>query len=244
MQPVLFGALKLCHAGMNYGGGQTVASSGEIGALTFLRGVSGLSKPFTLFDVGANDGEYLQSALRVFGEQLRAHCFEPQSASFEKLSFQFGSDAWVTLRKVAVGKDVGTVDLFFDSEGETTASLHRDSISGKVRSESVHLTTVDQVCADDGIEHIDLLKIDTEGHEMEVLLGASSMIQTGRISSIQFEFGDTFLNTPYHFSDLWALLSPRYTIYRILRHGLVRVQRYSPDLEIYKIANFLCMEKK
>lgn len=78
---------------------------------------------------------------------------------------------------------------------------------------------------------------------MEVLEGASRMIQEGRIDFIQFEFGDTFLNTPYHFIDVWNYLSDRYVIYRILRHGLARLESYSHDLEIYKNANFLSVRR-
>jgi FkbM family methyltransferase len=243
MQPVLLRVLKLCHAGLNYGGGQSVASSGEVNALKFVSAARELSTPFTLFDVGANDGEYLQFALGVVGERLKAFSFEPQSGSFEKLRARFGSNPRVELRKAALGREAGTVDLFFDSEGETTASLHRNSISAQAHTERVRLDTIDQVCEGERLTQIDLLKIDTEGHEMDVLLGASNMIKAGRISAIQFEFGGTFVHTPYHFADPWELLSPHFKVYRILRHGLFEVPHYSPDLEIYKSANFLCMQK-
>jgi FkbM family methyltransferase len=243
-QPLFMKMLKLCHAGLNYGGGQSPANSGEVGALKFVRGALGRSRSLMLFDVGANDGEYLHHALRIFGSQVTAYSFEPQSASYERLQGRFASDSRVKLRKAAVGREVGIADLFFDKNGETTASLHRNIIQGHPNSEAVHLTTVDQICSEDAIDHIDLLKIDTEGHEVEVLLGASAMIEAGRISSVQLEFGDPFLCTQYHFLDLWKLLSPRYTVYRILRHGLVEVPYYSPDLELYKVANFLCMQKK
>jgi len=68
-------------------------------------------------------------------------------------------------------------------------------------------------------------------------------LQQGLIHAIQFEFGDTFLSTDHHFIDLWRLLSPDFRIYRILRRGLHEIMRYSSDLEIYKIANFLCIRK-
>ena len=242
-QPALLKLLKLCHAGLNYGGGQSVESSGEVGALRFLAGAHRRSGPFTLFDVGANDGEYLAVALRVLGDMRKIYSFEPQTASFEKLRARFGNLSGVELRKAAVGSEVGTADLFFNSEDETAASLHRNSNLGQTHLEKVQLTTIDQICSDAGIVRIDLLKIDTEGYEMEVLHGASSLIERGGISAIQFEFGETFLQTPYHFLDLWNLLSARYRVYRILKHGLIEVLRYSPDLEVYKIANFLCRMK-
>jgi FkbM family methyltransferase len=242
-QRTLLGLLKICHAGLNYGGGQSVGESGEIEALEFVRDARGNAEPFTLFDVGANDGSYLQIALRVLDGNLKAFSFEPQAASFQQLQVRFGGTPRLELRKAALGSEPGTMELVYGCDGDTAASLHRESVLGQTRSEQVPVTTVDQMCEAEKIEMIDLLKIDTEGHEMGVLLGASNMITSGRIAAIQFEFGDTFLRTPYHFTDLWALLSPRYRFYRILRHGLTEVSRYSSDLEIYKIANFLCMLK-
>ncbi len=236
--------LKLCHAGMNYGGGQSVEKSGEIGALKFAAARLEESRALTLFDIGANDGEYINVALRVLGDRLNVYSFEPQSASFNKLQTRFGNRPGVKLKKAAVGRTSGTLDLFFDRDDETTASLHRSRIAVQTRCEKVEVTTVDATCRDEGIDRIDFLKIDTEGHEMDVLLGASGMIEAGLIGAVQFEFGDTFLHTPFHLVDLWDLLSPRYTIYRILRHGLVKVPQYTCDLEIYKIVNFLCILNK
>lgn len=243
-QPALLQLLKLCHAGLNYGGGQSVANSGEIGALRFLLNAIEYTPPFTLFDVGANDGAYLQSALRVLGNQVKSYSFEPQSASFSELLVQFGSDPRVRLTRAALGKESGTAELFFGQDNETTASLHPNANADQTRTETVRLATIDQICGADGVERIDLLKIDTEGSEMEVLQGASAMLDGARISAVQFEFGETFLTTPYHFADLWALLSPAFTIYRILRNGVVEVKHYSHDLEIYKNPNFLCIRKK
>jgi FkbM family methyltransferase len=248
-QPLLLRMLKLCHAGMNYGGGQSVYCSGEIGALEFLSENYLLSRPFLLFDVGANNGEYLHLVLRALGNrQLRAFSFEPQSASFEALRVKYGDDPRVELKKIALGSNEGTAEIFFTVNGETTASLVSQSLSdhskaGQSCSETVLLSTIDQICRENGIEHIDLLKIDTEGYELDVLRGASEMLKRGGISAIQFEFGDTFLHTPYHFIDFWEFLSPQYKMYRILRQGLTEVHRYTPDLDIYKIVNYLCIWK-
>ena len=118
------------------------------------------------------------------------------------------------------------------------ASMHSH---GATSSTSVNVDTVDKFCEREHIETIDLLKIDTEGFEMEVLAGAARMIKDDRIAAIQFEFGDMFIRSPYHFVDFWDLLSPEYDLYRILRSGLQLIKCYSSDLEIYKTANFLCL---
>ena len=244
LQPIWLKMLKLCHAGMNYGGGQNVAQSGEIHALRFAERKLGNPRPFTLVDVGANDGLYLRTALQVLRDDITAYSFEPQSASFKELQRDMADQPRVHLRQAAVGKQPGQAELAFRSDLDTTASIRRPGENRVALTETVTIITIDDFCVVEDIQRIDLLKIDTEGYEMEVLLGASRMIASDAIRSIQFEFGDTFLTTPYHFIDLWELLSPRYTIYRILRRGLVELRQYSSDLEIYKIANFLCIQKK
>ncbi|MGA8044114.1 MAG: FkbM family methyltransferase [Terracidiphilus sp.] len=242
-QPLLLRLLKLCHAGLNYGGGQSVSSSGELEALRFVAKGRAASLPFILFDIGASEGDYLSCALDLLGRELTAYAFEPQTAAFQLLHRRFGNHARVHLVQAAVGSVPGSLDLYFGSDGETTASFNRNTLSRQNRSEAVQVTTIDKLCEDSAIERIDPLKIDTEGYEMDVLRGASRMIESGRIAAIQFEFGETFLRTPYHFVDLWELLSPRYTLHRILRRGLAPIRQYTPDLEIYKIANFLCLRK-
>ena len=103
--------LKVCHAGMNYGGGQSVDESGEIDALTCLEKPS--HRPFILFDVGANDGGYLEAALPVLGSNLLAYSFEPQPLSFAKLREKFGDDSRVTLKNDALGRESGISSIFF-----------------------------------------------------------------------------------------------------------------------------------
>ena len=115
---------------MNCGGGQSPYASGEIGALDFVLGIADSSRPFVLFDVGANDGEYLQAALHRIRSDLRAFSFEPQSASFDTLRVQFESDPRIHLRQVALGSEIGSAELFI-GQGESTSSLHLSQASGR-----------------------------------------------------------------------------------------------------------------
>jgi hypothetical protein len=48
--------------------------------------------------------------------------------------------------------------------------------------------TVDQFCAERGVDRLDLLKIDTEGHELEVLEGASQTLQARGVRFVFLEF--------------------------------------------------------
>jgi FkbM family methyltransferase len=244
LQPFWLRLLKLSHAGMNYGGGMEVRNSGELGALAFAARTFSPDQPIVLFDVGANQGEYFEAACSMLRrEDLRIFAFDPQRSCFLALQARYKDDPRVQIRGVALGKERGVVDLFVAELPGALASLHSGKAPWVASSESVEMTTLDAVCHEAGLDHIDLLKIDTEGHEMDVLLGAQEMLASGRIAAIQFEFGETFLDTSYHFRDLYDLLAPRYTIHRILRSGLIEIPRYSIELEVFKITNFLCLRK-
>ena len=49
--------------------------------------------------------------------------------------------------------------------------------SSFLRSEIVNVTSIDSFCKKKNIDKIDLLKIDTEGHEAKVLKGANKMLK-------------------------------------------------------------------
>ena len=126
LQPLWSKLLKLCHAGMNYGGGQSVENSGEIEALVFAMNSLADKSHIVLFDVGANNGEYLGVAFKMLGPDARIFAFEPQSSSFSELEAGFASEPRVKLTHAAVSAEVGSAGLFFSSDGQSTASLYRD----------------------------------------------------------------------------------------------------------------------
>jgi FkbM family methyltransferase len=252
LQPVWSALLKVCHAGMNYGGGQSVDASGEIEALHFAMEsiqdyypMVGIGSPrdITIFDVGANSGEYVEVALKEIGSRARVYAFEPQTASYQTLQAKFGYEPRVVLNKLALGSESRTHDLYFNDGHDSTASMVKGAIDARAQSETIEVTSLDAYCESERIERIDLLKIDTEGFEVDVLRGAKRMIESGRILSIQFEFGNTFLGTSYYLYDVFSLLMPHYRMYRVLRHGLTEVHEYTHDLEIYKIVNYMCIHK-
>jgi hypothetical protein len=52
---------------------------------------------------------------------------------------------------------------------------------------NVELDTVDAYCQSGGIRRVDLLKTDTEGFDLEVLRGATRMLEAGRIGYVLCE---------------------------------------------------------
>jgi|GEM_PF-5041258 len=128
-------------------------------------------------DVGANVGffSWRVAALRPAATVL---AFEPASANVVRLRRVFelaGIGGEVSPR--ACGRSAGHAVLYL--RNSVTHSLdplwHTDLDAGS-GSEDVELTTLDAECDRHGFGHLDLLKIDTEGAEVDVLAGAAAIL--------------------------------------------------------------------
>jgi hypothetical protein len=106
--------------------------------------------------------------------------------------------------------------------------------------ETVKINTLDQFCVENKIQHVNLLKLDVEGHELNVLRGAANMLSKGAIDFIQFEFSAANIDSRTFFKDFYTLLKDDYQLYRILQDGIWPIQNYSESLEVFKRAtNYL-----
>ena len=147
-----------------------------------------------ILDVGAHKGSVTKLFLRIL-KNTAIIAFDPLPL-FKIKSKQ------VKFMQVAVGAEVG-VAKFYVSEHRASSNLILPNLSSKwlalkakilgfapnnlyVESQVV-FTTIDQVVEENSIESIYLLKIDTEGAELDVLNGAVKSLQLGIIQNIQFE---------------------------------------------------------
>jgi FkbM family methyltransferase len=60
--------------------------------------------------------------------------------------------------------------------------------------EMVNVITLDAFCADQKIDTVGLLKIDTEGSDLDVLRGGANILRDQRIDLVQLEAGMNFRN--------------------------------------------------
>ena len=232
---------------MNFGRAARYRTNGELYSLRQLARRWN-DRQVTLFDVGANVGEFTLEILEAFrNSKFQLYAFEPSGRAFGQMKSRVPDRPGLHLVNKGLSKQEGTVELFFPEEGSALASLYqRDLGHTKVtfgKKELVNVTTVDRFCRENKIERIDLLKLDVEGHELSVLQGARDMLASNAIEAIQFEFGGTNIDSKSYFKDFFQLLSPKYRIYRILPHGLRELQKYSEKLEIFQSANYLAVHR-
>lgn len=145
------------------------------------------------FDVGANDGGTAQKARHTF-PSARIFAFEPHPITFAALQANTAHLGNVSLHQLALGSETTEAEMF-EFDLSTVNSLVPDAnyarrFPSDPRRVKVQCSTLDGFCADLQIENIDVLKIDTEGFDLQVLKGASASLHRGSIHFVLVEFND------------------------------------------------------
>lgn len=142
-------------------------------------------------DVGANTGQTSIAALNNF-PQASIYAFEPAKAAFSALTAKI-RDRRFRAYNVALSDKSGQA-RFFDYGPLATSNSLVERAQYAVRAghaatmQTVDCETLDDLCAREGITNIDVLKIDTEGHDLAVLAGATRMLDQDRIRFVYVEF--------------------------------------------------------
>jgi FkbM family methyltransferase len=138
-----------------------------------------------VIDVGANEGQTVRAVAKAFPGAV-VHAFEPIDATFELLRRGFESDPAVCVNRLAVSSVAGTAQMhaaaYSPASHIVTAPASADD-----SLVSVETVTLDDYCEQHGITHVDILKTDTEGHDLEVLKGAARLLAGGRVEWVLTE---------------------------------------------------------
>jgi len=143
-----------------------------------------IPKSAVIVDVGANIGSM---AFRFAQQVTNGHvyAFEPTDYAFKKLLRNISFNPVLAERITPVQlflSDQTEVDHQIkaysswkvDGTGVALHPLHGGTIKP---AESVSAVTLDDFCTDNKIRKVDLIKIDTDGHELRVLAGAVKTIE-------------------------------------------------------------------
>lgn len=134
-------------------------------------------RPRIIVDIGANHGDWTWSLLRILGDDTEFHLFEPTPELYEKLRRRFTDYSNVHIHALAVSDRQGIAKFHIANE-DTLSSLERLDTKAFPSSVTTILTEVQT----DTLDHIhatilnnaniDLLKIDTQGHEETIIAAA------------------------------------------------------------------------
>lgn len=194
-----------------------------------------------IFDIGANIG---QSALyfQKFFPKAAIHSIEPINKTYNTLVQNTKAHKNIINHNFAFGDLNQNIKVsYITNSGEN--SLIKE-VNESIKSENkqlVNITTVDDFIAKYKIEHIDLMKIDTEGFDYKVLKGAEKALKEKKIDFIVCEVGFLYdkrhgnfeeINDFLYKNDYW--LSGFYDNYywgtRYILHGFTNAMYIRKEL--------------
>jgi len=235
-------------AGLGHGG--IVAKSGEMKAAATALAKAGVrTRDPVLFDVGGNIGEWTLAAKQMW-PSAQVHVFEPSASHLEKLGPALKSLGDVTVNPCALGVEAGEATLYKDAEITGLASMTRRDLAhvglSMDMSETIRVDTLDRYCTSHGITAIDMLKIDVEGHELDVLKGAAGLLDQRKVAVVQFEFGGCNVDTRTFFRDFYEFFEARDYAVHIAGPGgrLVPVRRYREFNEQFSTTNYIAIRRE
>jgi FkbM family methyltransferase len=132
----------------------------------------------TVIDVGANVGVYTFSAANQVGETGRVIAIEPFSGCVRSLeeTCRINQFSQVTVCAGAASDRSGTLKLSMQASSELNEVVSED-IDIESDFETVKCFTLDSLIDSQQLTRLDYLKIDAEGHEMQVLQGCDRILQ-------------------------------------------------------------------
>jgi len=143
-----------------------------------------IEKGDVVIDIGANLGDVALHAARRVSTTGRVYAFEPFPANFAKLQVNAALNSFdnLTIENLGLGSEKQKIEMFVAdqlNEG-MNRMLPNQSVAANLSTTQVDVVRLDDYVHDNGIEKIDLIKIDVEGFEKNVLLGASETLSKHR----------------------------------------------------------------
>lgn len=107
------------------------------------------------------------------------------------------------------------------------------------------MQTLDRYCETADIAYIDFMKVDVEGHELEVFKGAMTLLRQKRIGMIQFEYGGCNIDARTLLKDFIEFFEALdYDLYKVFATELRRVPRYDQRLENFQYQNWVAKSRR
>ena len=182
-----------------------------------------LGKNLIFFDVGSHHGE----TVKLFEKKLNIdefHCFEPSKKNFIILKKKLYKEKYfnkLNLNNFGLGEFQEILNLNFTQEtsSSTINELKKDSkylnkklsilniknVDDYFKKEKINIKTLDSYFIEKNLNKVDILKIDTEGFELNVLKGFKNYIKKTRYIYFEHHFDDMIIKN-YKLSDIHNFL--------------------------------------
>ncbi|NES75182.1 MULTISPECIES: FkbM family methyltransferase [Okeania] len=133
-------------------------------------------------DIGAHIGYYSILAAKIVGIEGKVFAFEPELSNYQKIleNISLNNLNNISLFNLAVGSETKQTQLFFNQDNDGGHALwdvgkhpfNQKSLDNQTM-QNIQQSTLDDILSQQkDISHIKMIKIDTEGAELDVIKGA------------------------------------------------------------------------
>jgi FkbM family methyltransferase len=203
------------------------------------------------FDVGARIGDWSKAFVdRAAGRpgSFQLHAFEPVHDSRKKLQETLAQQVGVgevLISGFALSNESIRVPIYVPTTMGGTSTLYPESTINYEQVLEVETSTIDQYCIENSIEHIDLIKIDTEGNDLRVIQGAVKLLRTGKVGVVQFEYNHRWIYSRSYLKDVFDLVrNTPYRIAKVCASALEVYVEWHPELERFFEANYALVHNR
>jgi len=201
-----------------------------------------LVKPgMTVLDIGAHVGYYSRRSARLVGDSGRVFAFEPHPRTFETLARNLRPYANVTPVQAAVAEREGTAELYDYLMMSASGSLNYDEsmrdlqkaqlaagdVAPRIATDfpmqtyTVRTLALDEYLANEGVERVDVVKMDIEGAEIGALRGMRQTIANSPGIALIMEYNPAALKSFDH--------DPQQALAEVLAMGFDSLQVIETD---------------
>lgn len=146
----------------------------------------------TILDVGANVGFVTYQFQKRF-PQAEIYCFEPNPSVFQQLKQNYANESHIHLYRQGIADECGELLFNLNANSGTSSFLqptkyHHDHQARHMLEPILSpVITLDRFASESQIDHIDILKLDIEGYELNALKGAGQLLTDQNIDIIYTE---------------------------------------------------------
>jgi FkbM family methyltransferase len=171
-----------------------------------------LREPFVVVDVGVQGGE--NPRWHLLGDYLIVHGFDAIEEVVHTLQRQNSGNSKRVYHWIAAGSEDEDRTFYYNANDPCSSSFYPHGadrfglMDGRAEQpRQVHVRRLDTLLADGTIPTADFLKIDVEGFEKEVLLGAPALLRSVLGVETETNFGVSPTYPKGHFCTLHELLT-------------------------------------
>ena len=204
-------------------------------------------RALTIFDVGANYGQWSLTLLRALRDRrapaAKLTQFEPVPSvrtALSKVMSAWSDTGHITIEPLALSDRLGTATMVVTDEGAGTHHLKSESHNFEGRSIDVAVTTIDHYIEQNPVGPIDFIKIDAEGADPDVIRGMERLLRNGGVEMVQFEYSIHFVRTRSYLMDIFEIGEANgYRVALLTPTHLEFHECWHPDLEHFYPAPML-----